>query len=199
MSTENVELMRMARESLKGKWGLAIGTFVVFMMIVGAIQLIPMAGGLLSIFIMGQFSLGLAIFSLAISRNQEAKLEQIFQGFNRYGTALGTYLLMALFTLLWTLLLIIPGIIAALSYSMTYFILVDDENIGANDAIDKSKKMMDGYKWKLFCLGLRFFLLALLCILTLGIGFFWLFPYMQVTYAKFYDDVKSNYIETQQV
>jgi uncharacterized membrane protein len=199
MSTENVELMRMARESLKGKWGLAIGTFVVFIIIVGAIQLIPMAGGLLAIFITGQFTLGLTIFTLAISRNQEAKLEQIFLGFNRYGTALGAYLLMALFTFLWTLLLIIPGIIAALSYSMTFFILADDENIGANDAIDKSKKMMDGYKWKFFCLGLRFFLLGLLCILTLGIGFFWLFPYMQVTYAKFYDDVKSNYIESQQV
>ncbi|MDB4205260.1 DUF975 family protein [Polaribacter sp.] len=63
---------------------------------------------------------------------------------------------MLLFTFLWTLLLIIPGIIAVLSYSMTFYILADNNSIGAMEAIDKSKKMMDGYKWKYFCLGLRF-------------------------------------------
>jgi uncharacterized membrane protein len=140
--------------------------------------------------------LGISIFSLSISRNQEARLEQIFDGFNNFGTALGAYLLMILFIILWMLLLIIPGIIAALSYSMTFYILADDKTIPAMDAIDKSKAMMDGYKWKLFCMGLRFFLLALLCILTLGIGFLWLFPYMQVSAAKFYDDIKGNQIIT---
>ena len=90
------------------------------------------------------------------------------------------------------LLLIIPGIIAALSYSMTFYILADDNSIGAMDAIKKSKKMMDGYKWKYFCLGLRLLGWALLCVLTLGIGFLWLIPYAQVSVAKFYDDVKAN-------
>jgi uncharacterized membrane protein len=195
MKTENVVLMRMARESLRGKWGLAIGTFVVYLIIIGSIQVVarffPLAG-LLSLLIVGPFVLGLAIFALSISRDQEARLEQIFEGFNNFGTALGAYLLMLLFTLLWTLLLIIPGIIAAISYSLTFYILADDNKIGPMDAIDKSKKMMDGYKWKCFCLGLRFFGLALLCIITLGIGFLWLMPFMQVTMAKFYDDVKAN-------
>jgi uncharacterized membrane protein len=52
--------------------------------------------------------------------------------------------------------------------------------------------MMDGYKWKYFCLGLRFIGWALLCVLTLGIGFLWLSPYIQVSYAKFYEDLKKN-------
>jgi len=99
---------------------------------------------------------------------------------------------MLIFILLWTLLLIVPGIIAAISYSMTFYIIADDNSIAAKEAIDKSKKMMDGYKWKFFCIGLRFFGLALLCVLTLGIGFLWLFPYIQVTVAKFYDDIKAN-------
>ena len=142
--------------------------------------------------ISGPMALGIAVFSLSISRKQDAKLEQIFQGFNNFGTALGAYLLMGLFTFLWTLLLIIPGIIAAISYSMTFYILADDNSIGAMDAINKSNKMMDGYKWKYFCLGLRFFGWALLCILTLGIGFLWLVPYMHVSMAKFYDDIKAN-------
>ena len=199
MKTENLVLMQMAKESLKGKWGLAIGTIVVYLLIVLCIQEIPIVGAIASLIIAGPFALGLAYFSLSISRNQEAKLEQIFQGFNNFGTALSAYLLMIGFILLWTLLLIIPGIIAAMSYSMTVYIIADDNSIGAMDAIDKSKKMMDGYKWKLFRLGLRFLGWSLLCILTLGIGFLWLMPYMQVSMAKFYDDVKANSLTTENI
>ena len=197
MKTENVVLMQMAKESLKGKWGLAIGTLVVYILISVALQLIPYVGPIASLIISGPFALGLSYFSLSISRNQDPKLENIFKGFNNFGTALAAYLLMLLFTLLWTLLLIIPGIIAIISYSMTFYILADDNSIGAMDAIDKSKKMMDGYKLKYFYLGLRFFGLGLLCILTLGIGFLWLMPYMQVSMAKFYDDVKANSLSTE--
>jgi len=193
MKTENLVLMQMARKSLKDKWGLAIGTFVVYMLIIGAIQttteFFPLVG-LLLLAISGPMALGIAIFSINISRNQDARLDQIFQGFNNFNTSLGAYLLMLLFTFLWTLLLIIPGIIAVLSYSMTFYILADDNSIGAMEVIDKSKKMMDGYKWKYFCLGLRFIGWSLLCILTLGIGFLWLLPYMQVSMVKFYDDIK---------
>ena len=195
MKTENVVLMRMARESLKGNWGLAIGTFVVYMIIISAIQGIahhtPMVG-LVSLIIGGPFALGISIFSLALSRNTEARLEQIFQGFNDFGNTLGTYLLMVLIIILWMLLLIIPGIIVAISYSMTFYIIADDRSLGGMEALNKSKKMMNGYKLKFFYLGLRFFLLALLCILTLGIGFLWLVPYMNVSIAKFYDDIKES-------
>ena len=199
MKTENVVLMQMARESLKGKWGLAIGTFVVYLLISVVLQMITIVGPIASLIISGPFALGLAVFGLSISRNQDAKLEQIFQGFSNFGTALGAYLLIILFFLLWMILLIIPGIIAAISYSMTFYILADDNSIGAMDAIDKSKKMMDDYKWKYFCLCLRFLGWALLCILTLGIGLLWLMPYMQVTMAKFYDDVKANSLTTENI
>lgn len=70
---------------------------------------------------------------------------------------------------------------------MTFFIIAENDSIGPLEAVTKSKEMMDGNKWKLFCLGWRFFGWALLCILTLGIGFLWLMPYMVVSYAKFYD------------
>ncbi|MGV8877562.1 MAG: DUF975 family protein [Sphingobacteriaceae bacterium] len=194
MKTKNVELMRMARASLNGKWGLAIGTLLVYMAIAVVPQIIPIVGPIAVLIITGPLGLGLAYFSLSISRNQDAKLEQIFEGFNNFVTALVAYLLMLLFILLWMLLLIIPGIMAAIAYSMTFYILADDPSIKPMDAIDKSKKMMDGYKWKYFCLGLRFFGLALLCLLTLGIGFLWLLPYMYVTMANFYEDIKSNLI-----
>jgi uncharacterized membrane protein len=195
MKTENVVLMRMARESLTGKWGLAIGTFLIYIIITatfsGTARHHPSVS-LISLILNGPLSLGAAIFSISLARNEEAGVEQIFFGFYKFGKALAAYLLMVLFICLWALLLIIPGIIAALSYSMTFYIMADDASIGAMDAIDKSKVMMYGYKWKLFCLGLRFLLWSLLCILTLGIGFLWLIPWMNVTMAKFYDDIKET-------
>ncbi|EPR68350.1 DUF975 family protein [Cyclobacterium qasimii] len=195
MGTENVALMKMARESLKGNWGLAIGTFLVYYIIMGFLQgmaeYYPMIG-LGTLIITGPMVLGLSLFSLTIARNQYARLQQIFDGFNNFGTALGAYLLIIIFVLLWMLLLIIPGIIAGLSYAMTFYIIADDPTIGPLDAIDKSKQMMNGYKMKLFLLFLMFFGMALLCILTLGIGFLWLIPFINVTTAKFYEDIKEG-------
>ncbi len=97
---------------------------------------------------------------------------------------------MVIFTILWSLLLIVPGIIAAISYLMTFYIIADDNTIRAMDAIDKSKTMMYGYKMKYFKMVLRFIGWCLLCLfLALGIGFLWL---IYVSNAKFYEDIKDN-------
>jgi uncharacterized membrane protein len=198
MNTDNITLMRAARESLKGKWGQAILTFFIYTLLTAASGSVRHHGSILTLgsiitlIIAGPLALGASIFSLSISRNKEARLEQIFLGFNNFANAFITYLLLILYVFLWTLLLIIPGIIAALGYSMTFYILADDPVIKPQDALKKSKSMMNGYKLKLFYLCLRFFLLALLCILTLGIGFLWLIPYVHITIAKFYDDINGN-------
>ena len=155
-------------------------------------NMLASTGGLLSLILGGPMTLGISYFALAISRNEEARFEQLFKGFNNFGTALGAYLLMAIFVILWMLLLIIPGIIAAISYAMTFYIIADEPSISIMDAIDKSKKMMYGYKWKFFCLNLRFLGWAILCLFTLGIGFLWLIPYMEISFAKFYDDIKGS-------
>ena len=197
MITKNADLMRMARESLKGNWALSIGAILLYIVITGAMPLIPIYGPIALLVLTGPFAVGLAIFFLSLSRGQEPRIEQIFQGFQNFGNSVGAYLLMVLFIFLWMLLLIIPGIIMAIAYSMTLFIIADDSAIGPMDALRKSKNMMQGYKWKFFCLGLRFIGWALLCILTLGIGFLWLFPYIQVSFAKFYDDLKANYTEVE--
>ena len=191
MVKENTELMAEARESLSGNWGLAIATFLVYGIIISIFQVIPTVGPVLVLFIAGPMLVGVSMFSLSLSRGENARLEQIFEGFKNYGTVLGAYLLMVLFIFLWMLLLIIPGIIAAIAYSQTFYILAEDDAISSMDALKKSKEMMDGYKWKYFCLGLRFIGWALLCILTLGIGFLWLSPYIQISYAKFYEDIKA--------
>lgn len=195
MVKENKELMLEAREALSGKWGVAVITFFVYSLFIGMLSVVPLFGSVAVFLIAGPMAVGIAIFSLKISRNEEAKFEQIFEGFGNYGRTLGAYLLMVLFIFLWMLLLIIPGIIASISYSQTFYILADDDSVtDSMDALRKSKEMMDGYKWKYFCLGLRFIGWALLCILTLGIGFLWLSPYIEISYAKFYEDLKANQV-----
>ncbi len=193
MKTENYVLMEMARESLRGKWGIAVGTYLVYVIIVGILSEIPVIGTIGTILVSSPLLLGYVIFSLSILRSENAKFKQLFDGFNNFWKAFVTGLLVGLFTMLWTLLLIIPGIIATYSYAMTFYILADDSSIGAMEAISRSKKMMDGNKWNLFCLGCRFIGWGLLCILTLGIGLLWLLPYIQISTTKFYDDIKLSH------
>jgi len=192
MKKENSILMKEARESLSGKWGLVMGASVLYLLMSLLVQDIRDFGGALSLIISGPMVLGFTMFILSFVRNEEAKISQIFDGFKMFEKAMGAYLLMALFILLWTLLLIIPGIIAAISYYQLFYILVDDPKISPKEALKKSKKMMCGYKWKYFCLNLRFLGWFILALLTLGVGLLWLFPYIQVTKAKFYEDISKD-------
>lgn len=88
--------------------------------------------------------------------------------------------------------LMIPMIMASYAFAMTFYILADNTEVSAYDAIMRSVKMMRGMKWKLFCLGLRFLGWMILALFTCGIGFLWLAPYITTTMARFYDDVKGR-------
>ncbi|MBR0359188.1 MAG: DUF975 family protein [Selenomonadaceae bacterium] len=103
-------------------------------------------------------------------------------------------LLMSIFVTLWSLLLVIPGIIKSFSYAMTPYILKDYPELSANQAINLSRKMMKGHKFDLFWLYLSFIGWMVLSLFTLGIGYFWLIPYMYTAQAAFYQDVKKEYL-----
>jgi uncharacterized membrane protein len=192
MQTTNRDLMQQAREALKGRWGLAVGGNVIYIILGMLIQAIPRLGWIGGLIIGGPLLSGWTAFFLSLSRKQEAQLSQLFEGFQNFTRALVTYLLLILFVLLWTVLLIVPGMIAALSYSQTFFILVENPQMESLDALRKSKTIMKGNRWKLFFLFWRFFGWCLLGILTLGIGFLWIMPYMQTSLARFYDDLKTE-------
>lgn len=192
MKTENSMLRQQALDSLKGKWGIAIGGFLLYAVISAIPSNLPIIGVVAPLILNGPFQLGLTKFVLSISRNSEPRIEQLFEGFNDFVRAMQAYLQMILFIVLWSLLFIIPGIIAGLSYSMTFYILADDPYISASDALKKSKTMMDGHKMDLLLMSLSFLGWMLLCLLTLGIGFLWLMPYINVSIAKFYQDLKGD-------
>ena len=185
----NHELMHRARADLSGKWGLSVGTVLVAGLIASLGGVLPIVGPLI---LNPPLSMGLVLFFLSISRRQPAEMDQLFNGFKKFGVSVLANLLASIFTLLWSILLIIPGIIAAYSYAMTFFIIADEDSIGPMKAIAKSKRMMKGHRWKLFCLQFRFLGWSILCLFTCGIGFLWLIPYSLVSHAHFYDEVKGR-------
>lgn len=189
---ENTQIMSEARASLNGKWHLAIGTFLILLLISMGAALIPLAGQIIGILIAGPLAVGGAYFALNIVRDQVAQTDDLFFSFNNnLSNSILAYLLVVAFALIGFVLLIIPGVIVALALSQTWFILAENPSMDSYDAIMRSKKMMDGYKFKLFKIQLRLLGLGLLCLLTLGIGFLWLIPYQYVVYAKFYEEVKA--------
>lgn len=139
-------------------------------------------------------SWGLYCIFLEVFRGKNVELKWLIDGYKET-RVLGTMLLMTLYTYLWFLLLIIPGIIKSFSYAMTPYILRDYPELSYNAAIEKSMAMMKGYKMKLFLLYLSFIGWALLCILTLGIGYFFLMPYMYTSISAFYEDLKEQQAE----
>ena len=100
--------------------------------------------------------------------------------------------LRGLYTFLWMLLLVIPGIIAAFNYAMVPYVLAENPELTASEALARSKALMRGNRWRLFCLGFSFIGWGLLAGLTLGIGNLFLVPYQQAATAAFYRDISTT-------
>ena len=177
-----------ARENLHGNWTNAILTVLVFEAIMSICSSVPFA----TIILTGVMQVGLALFFLKFHRKQNADIKDLFLGFNDFAKNFMLGLLHTIYIVLWTLLLIIPGIIKAYSYSMSMYIRNDQPSLEAGECITKSREMMDGHKWRLFCLDMSFIGWILLCILSFGIGFIWLTPYMQTARTAFYEDLKAE-------
>jgi uncharacterized membrane protein len=184
---ENSELRAIARKQLNGGWLAAVGMLLVYGIIIGASGILIVGPLVLA----GPLFFGFTGYYLKKSRWEQVKLENLFDGFKFFGTSLSLFLLQNIFIALWTCLFIVPGMVKFFSYSMAFYILRDNPDIGAAEAISRSRKMMLGYKGKLFRLYLSFIGWGLLCCLSLGIGFLWLCPYMSLTVANFYEDLKQ--------
>ena len=209
------ELKWEAKQALKGKWGLAILFSILTFSINSFIPLLmeilfsggfntwsstdnPPAGAQLVSWIF-TIALSPVIYGyysvfLDMERSNSVAVKNLFQAFDAsiYFKVLGIYFLSTVYTILWSLLLIIPGIIKAMAYSQIYFILKDDQNIGINEAITKSRKLMDGYKGTYFLLLLSFIGWAFVGILTIGIAFLWIIPYYTASLAAFYEKLPKH-------
>jgi uncharacterized membrane protein len=147
------------------------------------------------ILVIGPFLVGYvnSFKKLLVEGDDRITANSFREGFKPYWRSVWAYLFRGILITLWSLLLVIPGIIKSLSYAMTMYIVKDHPELTVNEAIDLSKDMMYGHKYDLFYLYISFIGWYLLSILTLGIGTFWLMPYIETAQASFYEDVKAEW------
>ena len=158
------------------------------------------AGGLLALRLGGPIAVGLNYFFVKNVRGEREELSvttPFTEAFKNYPRKLGGSLWMGLFVFLWALLLVIPGIIKGISYSMTQYLLADCPNVKARDALKLSMRMMNGHKWEYFVMGLSFLGWILLSALTLGIlSVFYVDPYMRSSFAEYYLELRDEALRT---
>lgn len=213
------ELKTAAKENLDGKWLIAIAITVVAWLLVEAFtsnsganatwkyamengNLVRVDTGdhtvknlmsIVSLIIGGPIYYGVAAYFLKLSRHEPAEFSEVFSGFSIFKTNFVLNLLTIIFTALWALLLIVPGIIASISYSMAYFIVNDNPGISGLEAIRMSKEMMNGHKMRFFNMWLSFLGWFLLGLITAGLGMLYAIPYYRAAKANFYLDLKESY------
>ena len=174
----------------KGNWGVAILSVIIVGIITGICSVIPTVGGLISLVITGPLTLGLVVVFSKLIKGEKAEIANVFDGFKNFVNSFLLYILITIFTFLWSLLFVIPGIVMGYAYSMSYYILKDNPELSANEARKQSIEMMRGNKWRLFCLDFSFIGWALLSILTFGILMLWVTPVMEASHAAFYESLK---------
>ena len=180
---------RQAWGRLSGNWGVAILAYLLYSLIIGALS----GTGIGVLILAGPLYAGLIAVFVQLARTGSTKIEYMFENLtNGFVNKMLTYILMEVYTFLWALLFIIPGIVKAYSYSMAFYIMNDNPEMGANEAITRSREMMNGHKWQLFCLHFSFIGWYLLSALTFGILMFWVTPYVRTAEAAFYEDLKSR-------
>lgn len=207
----NQDYKNEALNSLSGNWAHSVLATIVVLLIVilcetpmqlqtqlhlGVIPMLPLMGGTyLAMFLVVYplivgYSNSLRV--LHTTGDNEVTRNTFKLGFTNYLHIFWTYILMIIKVLLWSLLLFIPGIVKGYAYSQAIYIMVENPEMRAIDAIHKSQEMMKGHKFDLFYLHLSFIGWALLCILTLCIGYLWLMPYIYTAQAAFYEDLKRE-------
>ena len=192
------EYRKMSRDTLGNgiftdKWMWALLALFVESLLLGLVSATGV-GIIVTIVIAGPLAYGTIAIFLRAARGEDerADLNHLFDGFKeKFGESFLTELLCTIFIFLWSLLLIIPGIIKSYSYAATMYI-VREKGLSGTDAITLSRKIMKGKKWKLFCLQLSFIGWYLLGLLCFGVGVLWVNAYQQMAVTHFMEDALNE-------
>lgn len=169
---------------------------------------------LYTLVVSGALMVGLCSFFLAFFRRKDVNPANVFNGFENFGKALGLFLIYMLKIFAWSLLLIVPGIIAAIRYSQCFFILADDPSKGVMQCIEESKFHMFGNKGRYFYLGLTFIgwmilaqipssivanftnggIIGLVLDVVMCIPVYFVYAYMYTSETVFYDLVTGKLV-----
>lgn len=152
---------------------------------------------LISLLLTGVFTIAEYYVYIILSHTTEKQSFNTFiKGFSLWAKGLLGWLWSALWIFLWSCLLIVPGIIKAISYSQIFFILTEYPEIGVRKAMKLSMKMTNGYKGDLFVMALSFFGWMIVASLTYGIGYLWLLPYFNMSFTNAYHALKANALQS---
>ena len=195
--SKSSELRAKARKALGGNifdkaWLMALVACLVIT-VANFVGLIPVVGTIGLIVIAGAVNVGVFGYFLKLVRGENPEFIDTVDGFKN--DFVGNFLLgfmHDLFICLWTLLFIIPGIIATYSYSMAYYIKNDHPEYKWNECLKESKRMMKGYKWKLFCLEFSFIGWHIVAAFVPVVGSWFVSPYVHAAQASFYEELKAN-------
>lgn len=158
-------------------------TYLVYSLVLGALSAASFA--ILGILISGPLMMGIVNLCEEVYKKGNVNVETLFSGFKLFEKSFILALLSDLYLFLWSLL-IIPAFIKPFSYAMSFYIQKDNPNMSANECITESRRIMNGNKWKLFCLLFSYIGWIILCILTFGILSFWVTPKIQQAKYLFY-------------
>jgi len=187
-----MQLMRKARTLLEPHWILSIGVCLVCGLMVAIPSELNRYGEIVSFLLAGPLQLGLCFFFLNLIKGKETRFELLFEGFKPLVTVLLSYAIITVLTVVGLVLLVIPGIVVALGFSMTYYIIAEDPEISFQAALEQSWKLTDGYKMELLELNLRFIPWYLLGVLCLIVGVLAVIPWHNTTLALYYEDLKER-------
>lgn len=198
------ELKSMAKEQIRGNIGILFVVTLVIAAVSGIasalLSLIPVVGSLLAaVIVTPAFSLSLVRVYLALAKGVKPQAKDAFSGFDDFWSAFKVTFLVGLYTFLWSLLFVIPGIVKGISYSMAMYVLAENKGMSATECINASKEMTNGHKMDLFVLSLSFIGWMILGSITLGIAYIWITPYMQATFTNAYNSLKPAVVETAEV
>jgi uncharacterized membrane protein len=171
----------------KSYWSVLVAVLIV--------MAVSTASASLVFILVGPMLVGQAYYlmDVSINENEGKNFELLIEGFKKsLVNSIVANILVGIFTFLWSLLFIIPGIIKYYAYSMTPFIIADEPDIDFMAAIKKSQELMRGHKFRLFKLQLSFIGWFLLGALAFGIGLFFVYPYYQLAHANFYLDIRPK-------
>lgn len=179
-----------AKMAMKGNFGLLFGVLIVPSLICGVATAIGI--GIVGTVIIGALQVGVCSCYINTLRGKKVEFNNLFvsfKDFNAVAQALICNLLQGFFLFLWSLLLIVPGIIKSYSYAMSYNLLADKAGMDGNAAITESRRIMDGHKAELFLLDLSFLGWYLLSMLTFGLLFIYVIPYHTAARTAFYNQL----------
>lgn len=188
------ELKTSAKSQIRGNIGILFVCTLIILAIVTVLCFIPFIGIIAVYVITPALGMGYVYLFLDIHNGMPAQIPTIFRGFQQnFGKIWLLFFLIGLYTFLWSLLFVIPGIVKAYAYSMAPYILAENPEISASEAIRRSKEMTAGHKGELFVLDLSFIGWVLLGMLTLGILYYiYIIPYMNATFVNAYYALKDN-------